>query len=312
MDWIVNLVEGRLRRPSFAPAGRRRPPRPQAARRAAPGRRERLLPEGAQLVLEDTGAIPMPLAGHVTLVATAARRSGARSRSRCSRAVTAMHGRTVYAPLPEGTRRRARSRRPSPTTRRANGVTARSPLGGALRPISTGSTRASSRSCRSSTSGSSRSSAGDPRLPHRAEHRERRLGRSRRAVARPGRVARRRRTGRGERDRGRAGGVARRPPPLGRRRLGEPRRDRARGTVTPRPARRPHARSTSTRDPGATGGARNRCSAPRRSCSTSGRGRPGCSCARPSPTTWSTCSSPRSVRDAAPSARRSAGPRRSG
>jgi sarcosine oxidase, subunit alpha len=61
-----------------------------------------LLPEGAQLVFEDTGEIPMPLAGHVT----SSYRSPALG---CAFALAMlagghrMHGRTVYAPLPEGT-----------------------------------------------------------------------------------------------------------------------------------------------------------------------------------------------------------------
>jgi sarcosine oxidase subunit alpha len=53
-------------------------------------------------VLEDTGRIPMPLAGHVT----SSYRSPALGR-RFALAMLAsghqMHGRTVYAPLPEGT-----------------------------------------------------------------------------------------------------------------------------------------------------------------------------------------------------------------
>ena len=36
MDWIVNLVQGRLRRPALAPSRRHDPARPQAARRPPP------------------------------------------------------------------------------------------------------------------------------------------------------------------------------------------------------------------------------------------------------------------------------------
>ena len=61
-----------------------------------------LLPEGAQLVEEDTGRIPMPMIGHVTssyasptLGRPIALAMVERGRSR--------HGETVYAPLPGGT-----------------------------------------------------------------------------------------------------------------------------------------------------------------------------------------------------------------
>ncbi|MEX0753683.1 MAG: 2Fe-2S iron-sulfur cluster-binding protein [Actinomycetota bacterium] len=64
--------------------------------------RAQLLPEGAQLVLEDTGSIPMPMAGHVT--------SSYRSPilERTFALAVLEHGRelrgaTVFAPLPEGT-----------------------------------------------------------------------------------------------------------------------------------------------------------------------------------------------------------------
>jgi sarcosine oxidase subunit alpha len=61
-----------------------------------------LIPEGAQLVVEDTGRIPMPMMGHVTssyrsaiLERTFALAMLERGHER--------HGETVYAPLPEGT-----------------------------------------------------------------------------------------------------------------------------------------------------------------------------------------------------------------
>ena len=119
MDWIVNLSKGdfvgrrSLRRADIDAA------RPQAARRAVPRGPDALLPEGAQLVLEDTGRIPMPLAGHVT----SSYRSPALGRTFALAMLAgghAMHGRTVYAPLPEGTvtctRHLARPLRPRRST----------------------------------------------------------------------------------------------------------------------------------------------------------------------------------------------------
>jgi sarcosine oxidase subunit alpha len=61
-----------------------------------------LIPEGAQVVVEDTGRIPMPMAGHVT----SSYRSAILDRTFALALVAgghAMHGRTVYAPLPQGT-----------------------------------------------------------------------------------------------------------------------------------------------------------------------------------------------------------------
>jgi sarcosine oxidase, subunit alpha len=61
-----------------------------------------LLPEGAQLVLDDTGRIPMPMAGHVT----SSYRSPGLDRTFALGLLEGghgMHGRTVYVPLPEGT-----------------------------------------------------------------------------------------------------------------------------------------------------------------------------------------------------------------
>jgi len=99
MDWIVNLSKGDF-------VGRR------SLRRSDVVRSDRkqlvglfpdtLLPEGAQLVLEATGQIPMPLAGHVT----SSYRSPALGRAFALAMLAeghAMYGRTVYAPLPEGT-----------------------------------------------------------------------------------------------------------------------------------------------------------------------------------------------------------------
>jgi sarcosine oxidase, subunit alpha len=102
MDWIVNLSKGDF-------VGRRSLRRSDIVR---PDRRhlvglfpvdpEALVPEGAQLVLDDTGEIPMPLAGHVT----SSYRSPALGRAFALAMLAGghrMHGRTVYAPLPEGT-----------------------------------------------------------------------------------------------------------------------------------------------------------------------------------------------------------------
>ncbi len=99
MDWIVNLSKGDF-------VGRRSLSRADASRS---GRKQlvgllsnepdTLVPEGAQLVLEDTGRIPIPMAGHVT--------SSYRSPTLGRTFALAMledghdlHGRTVYAPLP--------------------------------------------------------------------------------------------------------------------------------------------------------------------------------------------------------------------
>jgi sarcosine oxidase subunit alpha len=99
MDWIVNLSKGDF-------VGRRSLRRSDVVR---PDRKqlvglfpEAMLPEGAQLVLEDTGRIPMPLAGHVT----SSYRSPALGRAFALAMLAggqSMHGRTVFAPLPEGT-----------------------------------------------------------------------------------------------------------------------------------------------------------------------------------------------------------------
>ncbi len=102
MSWIVNETKGdfigkrSLRRPDTARADRKHlvgllPLEPDA-----------LLPEGAQLVLDDTGRTPMPMVGHVTssyrspiLGRTIALGMLARGRD--------LHGTTLFAPLPGGT-----------------------------------------------------------------------------------------------------------------------------------------------------------------------------------------------------------------
>ena len=61
-----------------------------------------LIPEGAQIVLEDTGTIPMPMVGHVT----SSYRSAALGRTFALAMLAggrALKGRTVFAPMPEGT-----------------------------------------------------------------------------------------------------------------------------------------------------------------------------------------------------------------
>jgi sarcosine oxidase subunit alpha len=102
MDWIVNPSKGdflgrrSLRRPDLVRPGRKQlvgllPEDPSA-----------LLPEGAQIVLEDTGRIPMPMSGHVT----SSYRSPSLDRTFALGLLEdghGMHGRTVYAPLPDRT-----------------------------------------------------------------------------------------------------------------------------------------------------------------------------------------------------------------
>ena len=102
MDWIVNLSKGDfVGRRSLRRVDVVRPDRKQLVG-LAPADGRTLLPEGAQLVLGDTGEIPMPLAGHVT----SSYRSPALGRTFALAMLAgghAMHGRTVYAPLPEAT-----------------------------------------------------------------------------------------------------------------------------------------------------------------------------------------------------------------
>jgi len=99
MSWIVNETKGdfvgrrSLRRPDLA-----RPDRKQLVGLLS----ESFLPEGAQVVLEDTGRIPMPMVGHVT----SSYRSAALERPVALAMVERgreLEGTTVFAPLPEGT-----------------------------------------------------------------------------------------------------------------------------------------------------------------------------------------------------------------
>jgi sarcosine oxidase subunit alpha len=102
MGWIVNPSKGDfVGRRSLRRSDVVRPDRKQLVG-LFPDEVEELLPEGAQLVLEDGGEIPMPLAGHVT----SSYRSPALGRTFALAMLAggqAMHGRTVYAPLPERT-----------------------------------------------------------------------------------------------------------------------------------------------------------------------------------------------------------------
>ena len=102
MDWIVNPSKGDfVGRRSLRRSDTARPDRKHLVG-LLPVTTDAQLPEGAQIVLEDTGRIPMPLAGHVT----SSYRSPALERSFALAMVAGgheLHGRTVYAPLPEGT-----------------------------------------------------------------------------------------------------------------------------------------------------------------------------------------------------------------
>jgi sarcosine oxidase subunit alpha len=102
MDWIVNPSKGDfIGRRSFSRPDAARPDRKQLVG-LLPEDPEVLLPEGAQIVLQDTAAIPMAMAGHVT----SSYRSPALGRTFALAMLKgghAMHGRTVFAPLPEGT-----------------------------------------------------------------------------------------------------------------------------------------------------------------------------------------------------------------
>jgi sarcosine oxidase subunit alpha len=102
MSWIVRKDESDF-------VGRRSLRRPDAIRTdrkryvgLLPADPSALLPEGAQLVLEDTGRIPMPMAGHVT----SSYRSAILDRTfslAMLQGGDARHGETVFAPLPAGT-----------------------------------------------------------------------------------------------------------------------------------------------------------------------------------------------------------------
>ena len=102
MGWIVNPSKGDF-------VGKRSLVRPDTLRAdrkqlvgLLPVDPDALIPEGAQVVLEDTGSIPMPMAGHVT----SSYRSPALGRTFALAMVAGGHaltGRTVFAPMREGT-----------------------------------------------------------------------------------------------------------------------------------------------------------------------------------------------------------------
>jgi len=102
MDWIVNPSKGDfVGRRSLRRADLVRPDRKQLVG-LLPADPDERLPEGAQLVLEDTGRVPMRMIGHVT----SSYRSAALGRTFALALVEGgreRHGRTVFAPLPEGT-----------------------------------------------------------------------------------------------------------------------------------------------------------------------------------------------------------------
>ena len=140
MSWIVRKDDSDfLGRRSFRRADTIAA-RSQAARRSAAGRsRRRCIPEGAQLVVEDTGRIPMPMVGHVT----SSYRSAILDRTFALAMVE--RGRAIARARP-CTRRSPRERSPpssprrSSTTRRERAVTvderARSPLAHRLDELS--------------------------------------------------------------------------------------------------------------------------------------------------------------------------------
>ncbi len=102
MDWIVNPSKGDfVGRRSLGRADLVRMNRKQLVG-LLPEDPEALLPEGAQLVWEDTGRIPMPMAGHVT----SSYRSAALGRAFALALVEGghdRHGDRILSPLPEGT-----------------------------------------------------------------------------------------------------------------------------------------------------------------------------------------------------------------
>jgi sarcosine oxidase, subunit alpha len=102
MSWIVNDTKGDfVGRRSLRRADTTRSDRKQLVG-LLPVDPKALLPEGAQLVEQDTGRIPAPMIGHVT----SSYRSAALGRTFALAMVERgreLHGRTLFAPLPEGT-----------------------------------------------------------------------------------------------------------------------------------------------------------------------------------------------------------------
>jgi sarcosine oxidase, subunit alpha len=102
MDWIVNASKGDfIGRRSFRRADTARKDRKQLVGLLAEDP-ETLLPEGAQLVLEDMGRIPMPIAGHVTSSYRSAVLDRTFALAMLERG-SEMHETTVFAPLPHST-----------------------------------------------------------------------------------------------------------------------------------------------------------------------------------------------------------------
>jgi sarcosine oxidase subunit alpha len=102
MSWIVRKDDSDfLGKRSFRRVDTVRPDRKQFVG-LLPVDPQALIPEGAQLVVEDTGRMPMPMVGHVT----SSYRSAILDRTFALAMVEGghqMHGRTVFASLPEGT-----------------------------------------------------------------------------------------------------------------------------------------------------------------------------------------------------------------
>jgi sarcosine oxidase subunit alpha len=102
ISWIVRKDDSDfLGKRSFRRVDTMRPDRKQFVG-LLPVEPQALIPEGAQLVVEDTGRIPMPMVGHVT----SSYRSAILDRTFALAMVEgghAMHGKTMYAPLPEAT-----------------------------------------------------------------------------------------------------------------------------------------------------------------------------------------------------------------
>jgi sarcosine oxidase, subunit alpha len=102
MSWIVREDDSDfLGKRSFRRVDTRRSDRKQLVG-LLPTDPQALIPEGAQLVVEDTGRIPMPMVGHVT----SSYRSAILDRTFALAMVEggqAIHGQTLYAPLPDAT-----------------------------------------------------------------------------------------------------------------------------------------------------------------------------------------------------------------
>ena len=102
MSWIVRKDDSDfLGKRSFRRVDTRRSDRKQLVG-LLPTDPQALIPEGAQLVVEDTGRIPMPMVGHVT----SSYRSAILDRTFALAMVEggqAIQGQTLYAPLPDAT-----------------------------------------------------------------------------------------------------------------------------------------------------------------------------------------------------------------